>query len=152
MDISSAITLAIACIGALLGVMNTWKMYDRDKVKLRVIPKMTLRPSPTSGNLLEGMCIEVINLSYFPVTIDELGFQLKGTESRMAVTVPRFMDGGNFPRTLESRTAFTAYIEYQDIPLDSIKLIKCAYASTQCGERFTGKSKALQEIVDRSSK
>ena len=37
--IVDGITLAIAVLGAALGIINTWKSIDKDRLKLKVIPK-----------------------------------------------------------------------------------------------------------------
>lgn len=60
-------TLAIAVLGAVLGVHNTWRAVLGDRVKLRVRIHATafgLRPA----------CIQIVNLSAFPVTIVQAGW------------------------------------------------------------------------------
>jgi len=39
MTVTESITLSIALVGAVLGVINTWHQLDRSRVKLRVTPK-----------------------------------------------------------------------------------------------------------------
>jgi hypothetical protein len=53
-------------LGAVLDVLNTWKAYDRDRPKLRVIPKHAI-PVGTADPRVT-FCIEVVNLSTFALT------------------------------------------------------------------------------------
>jgi bacterioferritin-associated ferredoxin len=61
MTLISAVTLAVAIVGAVLGILNTWKAYDRDRPKLRVIPKHAIPVGAADPRLT--FCIEVVNLS-----------------------------------------------------------------------------------------
>ena len=105
-DIIQAITIAVALLGAVLGILNTWHNLKKDKVKLRVYPSNAYKFSQTySGevNDEEGVSIDVTNLSFIPITITEIGFanfylftgKLKGKksiplniESLVGITLP----------------------------------------------------------------
>ena len=63
-SIKDAITLSVASVGAVLGILNTWKAIDRDRPKLRVVPKRAIPLGAVDPRL--RMSIEVINLSTFP--------------------------------------------------------------------------------------
>src|SRR3546814_11210717 len=71
-----ALTLGIAALGAFLGVMNTWQAINRDRVRLRVRPLSVM--AIATGD--QGYGIEVVNLSSFPVTVEEVGFTLNRSE------------------------------------------------------------------------
>jgi hypothetical protein len=59
------ITMGAAALGAGLGLMNTWNAMSQRRVRLRVRPAYaTVVPAGAIA-----FCIEVINLSTFPVTI-----------------------------------------------------------------------------------
>lgn len=60
-------TLAIAVIGAVLGVVNTWRAVRSDRIRLRVRIRVTL-------TTLNQPAIEVVNLSDFPVTVVRAGW------------------------------------------------------------------------------
>jgi hypothetical protein len=64
------VTLGLAGLGAVLGVMNTWQAMSRERLRLRVRPMQIV----SGGGLSFG--IEVVNLSSFPVTVEEVGFTL----------------------------------------------------------------------------
>src|ERR1035437_613669 len=82
-------------VGSLLGVWNLVQSFSQRRVRLRVVPKLTVIRgngflSSSSDLLPDGFpCIEVTNLSAFPVTIAEVGFSLYGTASRARVIPDR---------------------------------------------------------------
>lgn len=143
MTIFTAITFAIALLGAVLGLINTWQAIDKTRVKLRVTPKHAIPVGGMDERL--NFCIEVINLSAFAVTIDDVGVFLKGTNERIAYTSPLTFDGGQWPRRLESRSSVTVYSER---PKSKGKhKLKCPYARTSCGVTRTGMSAAFKQIA-----
>ncbi len=144
--LTETFTLAIACVGAVLGIINTWHQLNQRKVKLRVVPKHAIPVGAIEGSDI-NMCIEVINLSTFPVTVSDVGVFYRGTDVRVAVVQPIFLDGGRLPRRLESRAAFTAYMAGGSIGGRDNHRVKCAYARTDCGVTATGTSPALRQIA-----
>jgi len=66
------VTLAVASVGAVLGIINTWHGLSERRVRLKVVPK-TSYPVDDRGNFGPEMgCIEVTNLSAFPVTVRDM--------------------------------------------------------------------------------
>jgi len=142
-----AATLAIALVGAVLGVINTWYGLDKARVKLKVVPANAI---PLGGaNPALRFCIEVTNLSGFPVTISDVGVFFRGTDSRGSFVMPVLLDGGAWPRRLEPRSSVTVYAQRPESTPKS--RIKCAYARTQCGVTKTGTSPALKQIARGAS-
>ncbi|MBC3917118.1 hypothetical protein H8L32_06495 [Undibacterium sp. CY18W] len=137
------ITLAIALLGAILGVINTWQTLDKSRVKLLVIPKHATQIGVPDSKLT--FCVEVINMSAFAVTVDEVGVFFKGTEIRGCIRMPILIDGGTWPRRLEPRSAVTLYGQKPEST--SGNRIKCAYAMTSCGHTQTGITPALKQIA-----
>lgn len=78
----SYVTLAIASVGAVLGIMNTWRSFDRDRIRLKVLPHWAI---PSAVN--PRFCIKVVNLSYIPVTVTFVYFKMR-TENRNYVFPP----------------------------------------------------------------
>lgn len=144
MSILDGVTLAIAILGAALGLINTWHVLDRSRVKLRVRPKHAVPVGTIDANLT--FCIEVTNLSAFAVTIEETGVFYKGTDSRGAYTRPILIDGGEWPRRLEPRSSVTVFGQS---PRKLGHTLKCAYASTACGVTRRGTSPAFKQLAKK---
>ena len=146
----NGITLSIAVLGAVLGILNTWRNINRDRVKLRVVPKQTFGV----GGLVQqkvSLCIEVTNFSTFPLTIREVGVLYHNTTVRGASINPIIYDGGEFPRKLESRTSMSAYLQAEILQKRDGHSVKCVYAITDCGVMIKGNSPALKHLIKMSS-
>lgn len=146
MDTMGAVTFGLALLGGVLGVVNTWKAIDKDRVKLIVRPGHAI-PVGAAEVMYPRMqfCIEVINASGFPVTVQEVGFFHRGTSSRGAAIQPITIDNkGSTPRRLEAREAASFYMEKPG--RFEGKRVKAAYARTACGRTFTGSSPALRQL------
>ena len=138
------ITFAIAVLGAVLGVINTWHAIDRTRIKLKVVPAHAI---PVGGsNPKISFCVEVTNLSAFAVTVYEVGMFYNGTDRRSSIPNPILADGGPWPRRLEPRSSITVYSERPRSEING-KRMKCAYAKTQCGHVETGTSEAFKQIA-----
>ena len=150
---ADGVTLSIAVLGAVLGIMNTWRSIDRDRVKLKVVPKQAT-PMNQYGIGQSTLCIDVTNFSTFPIVINEVGLLYQGTSKRGAIINPIVIDGGSFPRKLEPRTSITVYTHPEALNDHHGYMIKGAYAKTDCGVMKKGNSKALEamaleQIIDR---
>ena len=92
------VTSLAAFVGMSLGIYNFLKERDKEKVKLRVIPKsvkqkavdplgniigyMTSENEFKDNNPQDFFAINVVNMSRFAVTITEVGFLASGTKQR----------------------------------------------------------------------
>ncbi|MDZ7888356.1 MAG: hypothetical protein U5M72_03475 [Pseudomonas sp.] len=142
MTTMDAITLSIAILGAVLGVISTWHALDRSRLKLKVRPAHAIPYGAANPNI--NFCIEVTNLSDFAVTVKDVGFFYRGTNKRGAIIQPVLIDNGPWPRRLESRTSVTIYCQVGSTNIE--KKIKAAYAITECGKTKTGNSPALHQL------
>lgn len=145
MSITEAITFAIAVLGAVLGIINTWQALDKSRVKMRVRPKHAIPVGRADPRLT--FCIEITNLSAFAITVEETGVFYKGTNSRGAYTQPVLIDGLPWPRRLEPRSSVTIYGQPPEGKNDRLK---CAYARTACGVTRTGTSPAFKQLAQSS--
>jgi len=145
MTVIQIVTFSIAVLGAVLGIINTWHNLDKTRVKLKVTPAHAIPFGNVDKNL--KFCIQITNLSSFPLTISDAGVFFTGTKSRGSIINPVFSDGGNWPKRLEPRTSVSVYSEIPEAPAGH--KIKCAYAITQCGEVCTGTSGALNQIANK---
>jgi hypothetical protein len=143
-EVKDVITIVLASLGAVLGVLNTWRAYDKDRPKIRVSPRKVIPVGPTVDPRAR-LAIEVTNLSWFPLTVSEVGVLFRGTSERGVVIDLVLNDGGSFPRRLESRASFMAYL-HPEAFASAQHRVRAAYAKTDCGLTFTGNSPALQQL------
>ncbi|WP_208668022.1 hypothetical protein [Pseudomonas arsenicoxydans] len=145
MTLVNGVTLALALLGAVLGVINTWHALDKSRVKLRIRPKHAIPFGGTDARL--NFCIEITNLSAFAVTVEEAGVALDSPDKRLAYTSPVLIDEGGWPRRLEPRTSVTIYGQ---APSTNGLRLKCTYATTSCGVTKEGTSPAFRQMAKRS--
>ena len=148
---SESITLITAIIGAVcgvagatLGIINTLHQIQRNKVRLKVTPK-NIFPFGAIQNANINFGIEVINLSDFPVVVSDVGFLLKDKQHATTMLVNSIDQPEKLPIKLEPRTSYTKCFDFDGT--EPPNNIKCAYASTQCGEFITGTSGALKQKI-----
>jgi hypothetical protein len=143
-EIKDVVTIAIASVGAVLGIINTWRSVDRDRPKLKVLPAHAIPVGGADPRL--RFCIEVINLGAIPLTIREVGVSYRGAKQRGAILLPLIPDGRTLPQVLEPRSSLSMYAALEGIGLAGHR-IRCAYAMTACGLTFEGNSPALKQIA-----
>ena len=165
------ITLVTAIIGAvcgisgmILGIINTCHQMSKNRVRLKVIPKIAFdidanntltvdrHTESVSERFSKGipfrLCIEVINLSAFPLTISDVGFgNIK--KSRQYIFQPELTPGKTWPARLDSRESVVAYTK-TGIRLNPKGMNKAlAYAKTDCGVICYGTSPIFKEYVQK---
>ena len=148
-DLKDTVTLSIAVLGAVLGVINTWHSLDQRRVRLRVVPKIAQMITASNASGTMG-CIEIVNLSAFPISISEIGFTIDGDprkHRRLAILEPITSNRRPLARTLESRHGITGYFDLNHITPD----IQKAYVRTERGEVAYGSSPALEQIRDAAN-
>jgi len=154
--------LIFGAIGLGLSIFNTIKAHQKDTVNLKVIPKLysdhtTARLSttriPTGTNeQWEGFCIEVINLGFFPVTIEEIGLTRTDIKNRIIFPQPEMSGGEKLPKRLESRTSISFYIPSEkNILQDGLPYVKHFYATTACGVTVRGNSEVTKWLIKKGN-
>lgn len=142
------LTMTAAMVGAVLGVMNMWNTINQRRVRLRVSPMNTL--SMPDGR--RGFGIEVVNLSAFAVTVNEVGFEIGGrnvtNSPRAVVAYPELRDGKPWPRRLEPREEVSVHLNIQDMETHRGKKLGGAYATTACDVTRYGNNPALDKLRD----
>jgi hypothetical protein len=158
----TAITgLVFGLIGAILGIFNTIQQFRKDKVRLKLVPKI-YRHEANGGHLCSariptenekawhGMCLEIINLSVFAVTIDEIGLLSSDEDSRIVFPTAELSNNESLPKRLEPRASVTCYIPSNSpatILNEGLPFAKGFYATTSCGVTATGKSAISKWLI-----
>jgi hypothetical protein len=147
-----------------LGIYNFWIERSKRKVKILVQPKAVMRRVRNAVTGAEGVltstnefsrealdeyfAIEAVNLSSFPVTIDNVGFEVLKQDRRMVIVQPVLMDNGKWPRKLEQRESVTVYgLLHQILNDPDAPNIKNAFVETSCGAICRGTSGALRGLI-----
>jgi len=146
MDAVQTITVILATIGAVLGLINTIDLLSKKHLRLRVIPAHAFGVGSLK-HLGDMIAIEITNFSEFPVTVCQVGFRMKSTKDSIVIINPIVSDGKPFPRKLEKRESVSVYIQKSDIDPESFCRVTRAYAKTACGVTKEGTSPALKQII-----
>lgn len=139
-------TLGIAVAGLLLSLRNAWRDYRRDKIRMRVVPKVAYPVGPITDQR-PRLAFEIINDSVFPITVDEVGFLYRGTKVRGAMTVPIMRNSEPWPHRLDPFSSITVYSTPAYLVDTAKRPVRCAYVSTANGMEFRGQSEILKELV-----
>ena len=153
---------AIAVLGVVLGVVNLWYSQQSRRVHLRVIPKLAfdvenIRYTVSewnkyairlheAGNAKHWM-VEVINLSAFGVTIDEVGFSDHTIAGNFAMVGPQISRNKKWPVRLRPHEKAIFYSTDGVLLPPAVWSNPCAYAKTDCGECIFGSSPVLAHFA-----
>ena len=155
---TETLSLVLGTMGTVTGCLALWHELNQSKVKLRVIPKV-VRPGGINyvmidsehGDYGDQLCIEVINLSAFAVTLSDVGFMVSvspvpNCKRLTFIQAPTSM-GKTLPVRLEPHEAVTCYSRPDAVhPVGMASVVK-AYAETECLARAYGTSPALRSVV-----
>lgn len=94
---TTALTLGVALLGAVLGVINTVRSNWQDRVKLKVSVSRWVDASRNSG-----IALTVVNLSVFAVTVESIRVPISRKKDYFALDFIR-----ELPKRLEPRTSHT---------------------------------------------
>jgi len=146
--------VVFGAVGTVLGIINFWRALIKDQTKIKVYPQLNAfleNDSEQDGKVVSvaRMCVEVINLSDFPVTINDVGFILNKYLRNGKVTFldKQIMHGGKLPQRMEPRTSITVFHPNPALFINDAEKICGAYATTQCGKEFRGGNKALKKFL-----
>ncbi len=157
-----------AFVGMTLGMYNFVRDILKNRVTLKVVPKSVVElGSDEHGGIVckysphffnpekieKHFAVEIINRGAITVTVDGVGFFIKGEETPLQIFKPIPVDQGSWPRRLEPHEAVTVMGNLSDL-LSSKKCsrIDSAFVETQSGIIRKGTSKALQQLVEYARK
>lgn len=72
MNISEIITIIIASVGLILGVLNTIMLYLKDRIRLKVNPYKLNIEAHNHQEIECFFAVEIVNLSKFPIKIESI--------------------------------------------------------------------------------
>ncbi len=149
--------------GTVMGVITTYDLFNKNRVKLRVTPKvgwvdkrgraltaavpMAAESDPVRGQPPNRLAIRVVNLSAFPVSVDDVGFGPIDGPSRFTIPFPELPEGISWPVRLESRQAVTAFCKIKNTERLGALKKPVAYAQTDCGTVRYGTSPMFRKFI-----
>lgn len=137
------ITVGIAALGAILGIINTVCGLLNNRLRLKVVPNgCMLLPHDKEPRL----SIDVINLSTFPVTITEVGVKRRWASHRTVFPGPFLTHEAKLPHRLEPRASMTAITDHIANMHEIGPSVNCAFAKTACGRIFYGYGPIFKEF------
>ena len=158
------ITLLIAILGAVLGILNFTRGWWRNRVRLKVKPVFLTRHLFPSGKADLTMFfenrggqkiprvwgVEVMNKGV-PVKIREVGFQLKGSSDRAALLRQISECFVALPHLLDRHDSVSIYADLIDDSGGYAHLgnFKRAYVRTTADQQFTGSTRAFKRAVKK---
>lgn len=128
------VTPGVAVLGAGLGILNTWRSWSQDRVRLRV--GVSYGAGLVGGG--RALLVNAVNLSSFELTVTHVGFHLLGRQRHCQIFRPLLTNSENLPVCLKPRTALTAVVHLgagDEVPWDQVE---CAYVLTACGVESCG--------------
>jgi hypothetical protein len=125
------ITLAIAVLGAVLGLLNTLRALAKDRPRLRVNVKGWL-----TGYGDSGFCIEIANTGFVPVSVSQVGILLRRPRGQVFLFAPYGIGVQSFPHALGPGESMTVYAPPGTDEHPALAHATRAFARTATGLEF----------------
>lgn len=130
----SVVTLALAILGAGLGVLNTWRAFSMDRIRIR----LRLRWSTIDQYWQVGhggdplLMVEAVNLSTFPIWISKAGFMMRKGDALEAFKETRAL---SLPVRIEPRASTTIPLDPTCLESHDAGSLEGVWVATACGFR-----------------
>lgn len=150
MHLESAIIFGV--VGAVIGgtgtaiaFLNYKNTVNRQQVKLQVTPA----PGQTYPQGDPCVCVEVVNLSSFPINITDIGLNRRdGSRYSYSFLGLALSNGQRLPHRLEPREAVSAVFSASIV---DINMVTNAFAATSCGHKQEGDSPGWKQLREVSA-
>ena len=136
------VTLAIALIGAALGIFNTVRSVFRDKPRLRVCAKRFV-----TSNGDDGLCVEVVNCGAISVSVIQVGLDVSKPRGHIFLFDPLPIGVQNFPHLLQPGTKMDVYLGGRAQQHPSLRQATRPFARTATGGTFRGGRRAVRDYL-----
>jgi hypothetical protein len=146
-------TFGLGIIGTFLGITNFIRALISDRVRLRIrcYPLAIINP----GNVVEEICcVEVVNLSSFPVTLKEVALEppspfLRRHRERFVNMIYACRNGERLPVRIDPRDSVQVYYKNKSAMEMLIKQSHQVIAETACGKICYGSLRKYHDIIER---
>lgn len=127
-----------------LGLRSEARAF-RERSRLSVTPVVGFTdPAAGWGPVFLGL--DVTNHGSAAVSIEEIGFQMRSSQSRLVVPIPVVSGRAvRLPLRLEAHSSEKLWADPSS--LRDLHDIRCGFVRTATGKLYTGRSKALKKVV-----
>jgi hypothetical protein len=150
---TALITVILAVVGATTGViglclsiLNTWRLFDRDRIRLKVQVRDHFTSLPIEG-VNNFLGVTVVNVGYIAVTVSQIEFSLKKPKKHVLSFIPFGPISDSLPKRLEPRTSMQVLTPPQVIFDKQFDYATRAIVRTQCGQVFRGSRSDLKRLI-----
>lgn len=146
-------TFALGVVGTVLGVTNFVREIISSRVRLR-IKCYPLAIFKSVTDIEEVGCIEVVNLSSYPITLKEVGFEprvplLERQRGRFTMVNNGCRNGKQLPVRIDPRDSVEVYYKNKNGLELMIKQSRRIIVETTCGKICFGKLKYYHDIIEK---
>jgi hypothetical protein len=141
-SIKDGVTLAVAIVGAALGIFNTVRGVFRDRPRLRVCAKRFVH---SLG--YDGLCVEVVNCGAVSVSVTQVGFEVSKPRGHIFVFHPLPIGVQEFPQLLQPGTKMDVYLGGRAQQHPSLQQATQPFARTATGVTFRGGRRAVRDYL-----
>lgn len=134
--------LVFGVAGTVMGLLNTWRSFDRDSLRLTISPRWAYFP-----NGERRLCFEVINKGFTALTVKQIGMRLRGHRREFLFFPCTLLDGCTLPQRMDPRTAITLVMAPCAHDDPRIAQVRDTFAETACGRFFYGSSPVFKRHV-----
>lgn len=149
--IAPYITFAIAVLGAVLGLLNFYRAVVRDRVNIRIRPSLYIM-APPGRDQFSGLCVEVVNLGFIPVTISNAYFQMKDESLLADRDIRTSLGVQKIPVRLDSRESTTFFFSPQLNTEMALLNAKCVLVKTACGINLKNSNTEFKKWINSRQK
>lgn len=141
---ATAVNIVVGVVNVVLVAANVYMLLRSQRVSLKVVPTIPLdSPALAENPDTYEIRIQVVNLSQFPVYLNEVGVIPRDPhDATIKFVAPT---GLRFPIELKARESVRLLPAGDDHMPVSAGRFRCAYAKTACGRTRTGTSPSLQQ-------
>ncbi|MCC6865448.1 MAG: hypothetical protein IT280_04745 [Ignavibacteria bacterium] len=132
------LTFGLSITGAVLGIINYFYSWNRDKVRLIIKPKWYYA-YPT-----EHFSVEVINISTFDIYVSEISFYVGQNQKLMDMTNLHI-----FPIQLKPRENRSVVFDSEFHKMPEVSRLKYIQIFTSCNEKFKLKGKIIKKLKNQ---
>ncbi len=135
-----------ALVGVVLGVRSEIRAWRAERPRLRVVPKVGFA-TQNAGFPPVVLGVEVINKSALPVTIDQVGFTLKGSTDRLTIMHPLASPSVKLPLRLEGHSSVGLWLDPARLDPGQVSRLKKGFVVTATDDEVAGASTALRRVA-----